>query len=374
MIFSLRRIAIPVSIRCSNSEILSIIPRHISVVLESCPTVDMDGEVDWQQIVNNQQPILFKNYCKSWPAVNKNHEHCWESVEYMKQISSEHSQDNDCSEENSVIRTKYKPFLIPIEYGGNYMSKLMKIVEVDYLDFISYLYSTNNFDTSMTPPHLYFAQNQLCDYFPSLLRDIEQNPIITNYLNRKHSSSDVDYKSLTSPIIDCNDSLHLYRINLWMSKAGVDSPCHVDPYENLLCQIVGRKKILLFSPQQSKHMKPYPGNQKNTSQINFKKFAYKTKNQFSTYGMTDDHDEERGDGGSYATQDLDKIVLCGTECILESGDALYIPYKWWHYCEAVECNRVDSNQVKGFGNNFGNSNNNSTTTELPCISVNYWWV
>ena len=36
--------------------------------------------------------------------------------------------------------------------------------------------------------------------------------------------------------------------NLWLGRGATTSPLHYDEYENLLCQVAGRKRLLLFPP------------------------------------------------------------------------------------------------------------------------------
>lgn len=32
---------------------------------------------------------------------------------------------------------------------------------------------------------------------------------------------------------------------------GTESPCHYDPFHNIICQVYGRKEIILFHPDQN---------------------------------------------------------------------------------------------------------------------------
>eukprot|EP01127_Copromyxa_protea_P010474 TRINITY_DN2547_c1_g1_i2.p1 TRINITY_DN2547_c1_g1~~TRINITY_DN2547_c1_g1_i2.p1 ORF type:complete len:162 (-),score=29.91 TRINITY_DN2547_c1_g1_i2:55-540(-) len=131
----------------------------------------------------------------------------------------------------------------------------------------------------------YLAQTQLFDQIPDLKRDI-----ITP-----------DYCSLgefEEPIV-----------NAWFGPAGTVSPCHHDPYHNLLAQVVGEKFIRLYNTDQTQFL--YPHNDKmlwNTSQANVEtpdpKFPLVEQAEF-------------------------------VECILQPGELLYIPPKFWHYVRSL---------------------------------------
>ncbi len=156
---------------------------------------------------------------------------------------------------------------------------------------------------------------------------------------------------------------HLYNTNVWFNGAlGSSSPCHFDPFHNLLCQVVGKKEVTVFSPEFG-HTYLYPAEgtkQKNTSLINMEapdhaayplySEALKIVNEGlhtdavvseSTEAKIVENEVRIGSRGHLHS---DKIL--GASGVLEVGDALYIPYKWWHYC---------------------------STGDVSC-SVNFWWL
>ena len=84
----------------------------------------------------------------------------------------------------------------------------------------------------------------------------------------------------------------------------------IDYADIFLCHFGGKKKVMLFSPQQTP-------------------FMYHVPYSFSSLYDVD-----------YATPDYDKYPalqhLKGYETTLEHGDVLYIPPGWWHYIEYEE--------------------------------------
>lgn len=94
----------------------------------------------------------------------------------------------------------------------------------------------------------------------------------------------------------------------WMGTAGAYTPCHYDTYGfNLVAQVFGRKRWILFPPTDSLFLEP-------------SRIPYEESSVFSR---------------------LD-ILSCPTELtntrphivILEPGDVLYVPSLWWH---SVQC-------------------------------------
>jgi hypothetical protein len=113
----------------------------------------------------------------------------------------------------------------------------------------------------------------------------------------------------------------LLRANLWFAGPGTVSRMHIDVPENLMCQVHGRKRYLLF-PWSERHR--------------FYRHSVLSPQRFISPVDPERPDLERYPRLAGAT---------GYECVLEAGEMLFIPSGWWHYAEAPETS----------------------------ISVNYWW-
>lgn len=100
-------------------------------------------------------------------------------------------------------------------------------------------------------------------------------------------------------------------INAWFGPQGTISPLHQDPQQNFLVQVLGRKYIRLYSPQESEAVYPHETHiLHNTSQVDvenpdLEKFPKFTEAPFLS-------------------------------CILSPGDTLFIPAKYWHYVRSLD--------------------------------------
>ena len=169
--------------------------------------------------------------------------------------------------------------------------------------------------SSMSPigalPHrnapVYLAQHDLLSQIPALRQDVMTPEYC--FLDGESSSSNSGGGGGT------------IRTNVWIGPSGTITPPHTDPYQNLLCQVVGRKYARLYNPLlHSAAMYPADDDLScNTSCVD-----------------VDCPDEQQH-----------PLFLTAPfyDCVLEAGQMLYIPQGWWHYVKAL----------------------------TSSVSVNYWW-
>lgn len=109
--------------------------------------------------------------------------------------------------------------------------------------------------------------------------------------------------------------------NLWIGGAGTIARLHRDLADNLHAVVAGRKRFTLVAPRHSSHLYPH--------------------HLFDTFPNGCRIDIEQPDFTRFPK-------LRGVETLvaeLQSGDAIYIPRRWWHHVRTLE----------------------------PSVSVNYWW-
>ncbi|KAJ9555328.1 hypothetical protein OSB04_009942 [Centaurea solstitialis] len=99
-------------------------------------------------------------------------------------------------------------------------------------------------------------------------------------------------------------------VNAWFGPAGTVTPLHHDPHHNILAQVVGKKYVRLYPSSLSEELYPHSESMlKNSSQVDLDNMD---ANEFPKI------------------QDLEFL-----DCILEEGEMLYIPPKWWHYVRSL---------------------------------------
>jgi hypothetical protein len=111
------------------------------------------------------------------------------------------------------------------------------------------------------------------------------------------------------------------RQNLWFSADGTVSRLHFDLPHNLIAQLWGKKRFLLFPAAERRHLYPFP--------------------LFSAVPHLSQVDLEAPDLRSFP-----KLAEARAfHCVLEPGDLLFMPSRMWHHARSLG----------------------------PSISVNSWW-
>ncbi|ORX44900.1 Clavaminate synthase-like protein [Hesseltinella vesiculosa] len=180
--------------------------------------------------------------------------------------------------------------LVPVEIGSSYTHAAWRQTMMPLDDFI-----TNHIQNSDDTPIAYLAQHDLFYQVPRLEQDIA----VPDYCSVEPQAT----PWYQQPPVDVLK-------HAWFGPKHTVSPLHHDPYHNLLAQVVGRKYVRLYSPDHTDALYPHVGMMANTSQV----------------------DLDQPNLEAYPLFKQANYV----ECILEPGDVLYIPPKWWHYVRALD--------------------------------------
>lgn len=108
-------------------------------------------------------------------------------------------------------------------------------------------------------------------------------------------------------------------VTAWIGPAGTISGFHQDTANNMYAQIKGKKMFIISSPENNSSM--YPSNkhiyEAVASQVDINNFDPEKYPDFKSNEFT--------------------------RVILEPGDVLYLPAKWWHYVQSLETSISISN-------------------------------
>ena len=127
---------------------------------------------------------------------------------------------------------------------------------------------------------------------------------------------------------------HEVHENIWFGPEWTISPLHHDPYHNVLCQVVGKKYIRLYSPRDSARL--YPRSTHEPAPGYAKSDPGPADGKEGTIDMSNTSNIDVAAMELSPAEDWDEVYpgissVPYVECILEAGEALYIPIGWWHY-------------------------------------------
>lgn len=171
---------------------------------------------------------------------------------------------------------------VPIELGSKYTDEAWSQKLMTVQEFITKYIERRSNETDVG----YLAQHQLFNQIPELQNDL----VIPDYCYLG-DSDDVD-------------------INAWFGPKGTVSPLHYDPKHNFLAQVLGEKYIRIYPYSESDKMYPHQTTVlKNTSRVDLENPQVAQFPQFVDAGYV--------------------------ECVLRSGEMLYMPPMFWHFVKSI---------------------------------------
>lgn len=278
--------------------------------------------------MGREQPLILGKILDHWPALTE-----WTYLDYWLRV------------------TLGGRRLVPVEIGQSYHDEDWKQEMMPFKDFVKKYIPLEGDEAEGETGYL--AQHDLFKQIKQLRSDVVKPDYC--YTDIEGAKDDIDGVGVDDLDGTSEDFLmpEIHQ-NIWFGGRTV-SPLHHDPYHNILCQVHGAKYIRLYSPEHTSQL--YPRSyQEPAPHLRSKATGGKTDSghegaQQETIDMSNNSSVDVYAMQLSPDEDWDEkwpgiSKVPYLECVLEAGEALYIPKGWWHY-------------VRG--------------SSATGISVSFWW-
>eukprot|EP01124_Arcella_intermedia_P020608 TRINITY_DN28097_c0_g1_i1.p1 TRINITY_DN28097_c0_g1~~TRINITY_DN28097_c0_g1_i1.p1 ORF type:complete len:271 (-),score=49.73 TRINITY_DN28097_c0_g1_i1:50-820(-) len=220
---------------------------------------DIDNE-RFQASFRNIKPLILTETAKNWPAMEK-----WKDPQYLSEL----------------IGNKYSD-LLPVFTSKDNKHFLAKekvdVVDMTFNQLMDKVFKPTN-------EVKYYLRGKI---YPEISEDIVYPKFLLN------SKSNEKFSDALSGI--------------WIGSAGNITPLHIDIWHGLLIQVLGRKSIVLYSPEDTNYLYPYNSLSQN---------SHTSRIDLCTIEKEMDKFPKFAEATAYKT-------------VLEPGEMMYIPPCWWH--------------------------------------------
>lgn len=304
------------------STALGPVPR-IQRPVERLKKPSLEKFQDWA--TKTCKPLVIENILQHWPALIK-----WKSSDYW------------------LRTTLAGRRLVPVEIGQSYHDEDWRQEIMPYRDFLEKYIPLD--DAEAEGETGYLAQHDLFRQMKKLEADVTVPDYCYADLDTiPATDTEHDSKNEEPDITSNTDQLPDVHKNIWFGGRTV-SPLHHDPYHNILCQVHGTKYVRLYSPEHTSKLYPRSktesaphlrskatgetekvGKQESTQQDTIDMSNNSTVDIYAMQVSPDEDWDEKWPGISEVPY---------LECLLEAGQALYIPKGWWHYIRSLSATGI----------------------------------
>ncbi|KAI9833122.1 MAG: hypothetical protein M1826_000489 [Phylliscum demangeonii] len=243
------------------------------------------------RLANYTTPMVITDSIAHWPALTR-----WAAPSYL------------------LRKTLGGRRLVPVEIGRSYTDEGWGQAIVPFGQFVR--------DHILADRVGYLAQHDLFAQMPSLRNDVcipdccfTKPPPTTKTATATAAAAGDDDGDDEDEDGDGGAQDDFPLLNAWFGPAGTVSPLHTDPYDNILCQVVGSKYVRLYAPTETAKL-----------------YARGLEENGVDMGNTSQVDVEAASSSSsfplFAHARYVDAVLAPAEC-------LYIPGRWWHYVRSL---------------------------------------
>ncbi|XP_072034515.1 uncharacterized protein [Amphiura filiformis] len=285
----------------------------VDVASKGIPKCDRISVPTWNMFfsryLKRSKPVVIEGAVNHWPAMHK-----W-TTEYLrskygkKEVHIKLAPNGHFEGvEKASLWEDYDSFNIPqdVKVALRYPDLVVvrpATINLNFSEFLDTMTgnSTLHKEDANERVSAYLEYSSIPQYLPELESDIEEFPFIRNKLKRRH-------------------------LNIWLSDGNTLGKLHFDPFDNLLCQIRGRKELILFEPHDN--TKLYEAHIPEALlgfSTKTREFRRKTLMDSTSMVMApvDIQDPDFKRFPKFAeTRPLN--------CTINEGDMLFMPAFWWH--------------------------------------------
>lgn len=294
----------------SSNDVLPIQTSSIPRLICPIRTVNAPSLDEFQKHMQDRKlPIILTGILNEWSALTE-----WRRISYWDNV------------------TLGGRRLIPVEIGRSYVDEDWTQKIVPFREFTrEYILHPHNDGDTQTG---YLAQHDILRQIPSLQAAISipdycylegppPDPGTPVAMSKAKKQIKTSHPSL---LPQCDGDAEI-RTNIWFGPPWTISPLHHDPYHNILCQVVGTKYVRLYSPHVSHQLFARSDREPAPHIVN---------DSDATIDMSNTSNIDVAAIELSPHEDWDAVYpgisnIPYQECILDAGQALYIPIGWWHY-------------------------------------------
>lgn len=235
----------------------------------------IDKETFEEQYVKKGRPVVITDLSNKWRAFDK-----WKDPDYLRdKVGHRQVPVYECDPENREAVRRFAGFL-PVAGAVNRHTMALKTL-LDRLEEMDPAQDGTHFKG-----RFYLADCTLSEFIPELLEDID----VPDLLEKPKAKA----------------AISIPRV--WIGRNNFSrTHMHVKNHD-LLCQLVGQKRCLMFGPEQAPNLYPNP-------------MWCRTDNPFNSQVNIEHPDYQQHPNFRNAK---------AYDCLLNPGDILYIPTFWWH--------------------------------------------
>ncbi|WP_165861280.1 cupin-like domain-containing protein [Paenibacillus paeoniae] len=234
----------------------------------------LSAEEFFQKYYSPYHPVVITDWMEEWGATSK-----WSNPDYLKEKVG--------NKVLPVARSDKRLTLGDLEKGY----QTIKVNQMDFHAFMDTI-TSNERDADL----FYYLQQIPISTFPELAGDFQ----VPEFIQGKD-----------------------IKVNLWLGSGGNITPTHFDPASNFLAQVKGEKKLMLYAPNQTSRLYPFPFHSSNGN-LSRVDVLNPNLDRYPRYKKVQ-----------------------AIECTLKAGEMLFLPAFWWHSVETI--------------------------TRDYTISLNFWW-